>query len=153
MTGSDQPRPSVADIIARLEAATGADRELDAEIEALLFGGEIIWGAARFTDDPTVSVRRPSANHLSGFSNNPVRLFTASLDAALALVGEKLDCDRIVGVTEARTEEVEAHSTVITVRSMTGWRSFSASAPTPALAVLLALFCALQSSEPKDQDQ
>jgi hypothetical protein len=123
----------VADIITRLEAATGPFSGMDGD-----------------------ALARDMADALGSrmdYFSACLRALRGSLDAALALVGEKLPGDRIVGVTEARTADVEAHSAVITIPGPSAWQSFSASAPTPALAVLLALFRALQSSEPKDQDQ
>lgn len=73
-------------LIARLEALIGSDRELDAEIDVALFGGETIWKTANYTMESYPASRRPSATHIGGFANEHVPSYTASLDAAVALV-------------------------------------------------------------------
>lgn len=73
--------------VAELEES---DRELDADIEAALFGGEVCWSTANYTMEPMVYVRRPSANHLGGFVNSAVPAFTGSIDAAVALIERAL---------------------------------------------------------------
>jgi len=77
---------SLHELLERVKAASGADRELDAEIDVALFGGEIGLRAAQYTMDPQLFVRRPSAQHVSGYANEAVPAYTASIDAAVALI-------------------------------------------------------------------
>ncbi len=139
MTGSDQPRPSVSDVIARLEAATGADRELE-KLIALACG----WSAPdidgvcgpNYDKRDAYKWRTPTGEAFGWFPP----AYTASLDAALALVGEKLP--------EWWPELILRQSDASAKVCAEGNRAFYAKAPTPALAVLLALFRAL----PREHD-
>ena len=74
----------------RVESATGADRELDEAVEIAVRGGEAVYGMTRYTGEPTVGIRRPNAAYRTGFATEPCYPLTASLDAALALVSDKL---------------------------------------------------------------
>lgn len=77
-------------LLARVEAATGRDRELDADIVSTLEGGKIIWKQANYTMDLYPAIRRPSKHHLGGFANEHCPEVTASIDAAVAL------CERVL---------------------------------------------------------
>ena len=79
-----------AEIIERLEKAEGPDRELDADIDIFLFGGETVWKQANYTMEMYPASRRASKNHVGGFANEHVPLYTASLDSAIALVERTL---------------------------------------------------------------
>jgi len=130
------------DIIARLETATGADRELDAVIMCAIGGarriddftfygpGEKSWGFGEHEDE-------------SNAWNGPLPYVTASLDAALALVREKLPGARwgINGPYDGGRFRAYFFGTV--ERDLTP----PTYARTPALAVLLALFRALNHEE------
>lgn len=74
-------------LIARLEAATGPDPHLDAEIEAALRGGEPAYrSASRHQFGPSVVLNHGTGNPWDGWESAPS--FTGSLDAALTLVPE-----------------------------------------------------------------
>lgn len=70
----------------RLEGLSGPDRDVDCGLEQIFFGGDVYVQTAQGSMEPTYFVKRPSANHLSGFAKEPVYPYTASLDAAVALV-------------------------------------------------------------------
>ena len=73
-------------LIARLEQATGPDRELDADIAVAVDGGEIVWKMANYTMESYPARRHPSPHHIGGYCNAHVPSYTASIDAALTLV-------------------------------------------------------------------
>ena len=73
-------------LIERARSATGPDRELDADIYLGLLGGEVQWRQANYTMEMYPVARRPSANHVGGYEHEQVPLYTASIDAVLALV-------------------------------------------------------------------
>ena len=81
---------TLQELIARVEAASEPDRDLDGEIEVAMFGGTIIQTQDNHTMTANIAVRRPSANHVGGFAREHVPGYTASLDAAVRLVEEKL---------------------------------------------------------------
>lgn len=102
---------TIAELLERVEGATGPDRELDAAIECALAS---TWGSAI----------------------NP-RPYTASLDAALALV------ERVrPGWTWEGGRDPAKASWAYLYAKIDG-PTFSASAPTPALALLAALLRSL----------
>ena len=108
------------DLIARLEAATGASRELDAAI------AEAVGYIVRYDKaDPRGTT--PYYQPVPDYSWRPVPTYTASIDAALTLVPEGWD------YTIYSRGEVSVH------RSKSGTRTFyDAEAATPALAICIA---------------
>jgi len=70
----------------RCERAEGPDRELDAEIAVAVLGGEIVWKTANYTMEQYPARRYASEDHIGGYGNAPVEQYSASLDAAMALV-------------------------------------------------------------------
>lgn len=74
------------DLIERLLQAEGPDRELDADIAAKVFGGEIVWKTANYTMEPTPVRRYASKMHVGGFGNEYVPRVTGSIDAAYGLI-------------------------------------------------------------------
>jgi hypothetical protein len=72
----------------RCEQAAGPDRGLDAEIAVALFGGEIIWKAARYTMDLYPARRFQNSDYIGGYQNSGILTYTESLDAAVTLVLE-----------------------------------------------------------------
>lgn len=77
-------------LLARVEAATEPDRDIDADLTVALLGGKAEWLTAQYTGDLVAAHVVPSANHRGGLAKQPVYALTASLDAALALVGRVL---------------------------------------------------------------
>lgn len=125
------------DLIERLEAATGADRELDRDLYWLLrrpAAERAYWNAAMGMPRPLGERMPEGLGRIGVESASPA--YTASLDASLALVGEKLpDATWLIGSGMAgllpawcRVDDGEM-----------------ATAPTPALAVLIALLRALET--------
>ena len=132
------PTPKLGDLLERLEAATGPDREIDKavmlaigrarEIDPWMFygPGETVWC---FGDYEHESV------------NPALPYVTASLDAVLALVEEKLPgwTVEIIRLSDGEGfAQVSDDAAFMPV-------SHEATAPTPALALLKALVCALSS--------
>lgn len=76
----------IADLIDRMEKLEGPDREVDADLDVALFGGETVWKQANYTMESYPASRRLSKYHVGGFANEHVPIYTASLDAAAALV-------------------------------------------------------------------
>jgi hypothetical protein len=144
-----------ADIIARLEKATGPDRELDARIHVAMFPDQEIMtdggsvggpGGIRPAAYSTIGLQWPDGDGLEIDPRGLADLiqapaYTASLDAALARVGEKLPGWIVrLDIYNSRTSAgVESHDTEP--------MSFSeGEGPTSPLAVLLALFRALETA-------
>jgi hypothetical protein len=106
---------SITDLIERVEGATGPDRALDTAIERALFGDEPITEGWQGTLE-----------------------YTASLDLALAL------CERVLPgwrVSVAHERNGEWSAFLITEDCDTA----KAYAPSPALALILAMLRALQA--------
>jgi len=122
----------IADIIARLEKATGPDRIADAMIVSA-------FDAAPGEDwdiDESGSIRVYVDGRRKARISPPA--YTASLEAALALVGEKLPG----WWPELKLLQSNASAKVC----CEGNRAFYASAPTAPIAVLIALFRALETA-------
>lgn len=126
-------------IIERLEAATGADREIDADLMVALCGawrvndsqfygpGEKSWSFGEYEEESRAWC-------------GPLPYLTASLDAALALVEEKLPgCDWNLDRDSGRYE-----FEILPTEERIGYGARSA---TPALAVLIALLRALEAKD------
>ena len=79
-----------ANLLSRLQGLTAPDREVDAEIDTTLFGGETVWKQANGTMEMYPASRRASKTHIGGFANEHVPPVTASLDATVAL------CERVL---------------------------------------------------------
>lgn len=75
----------LAELLERVKAATGPDRELDADLAQTIEGVEIQWRQANGTMEMYPVQRYPSTTHSAGFGIGPVPNYTASIDAALAL--------------------------------------------------------------------
>lgn len=73
------------ELIARLEAATGPDPHLDAEIEAAVKGGEPAYRtASRHQFGPSVVLNHGAGNPWDGWESAPS--FTGLVDAAITLI-------------------------------------------------------------------
>lgn len=137
--------PDYSELLSRIEQASGPDREIDADIDVLLFGGETVWKQANYTMEMYPASRRASKSHIGGFANEHVPLYTASLDATVALVERMLP-----GWTIASIGQDDAKGWHAELRK--GFRtSYSTvqlgGATTPSLALLTALFRALEAKE------
>lgn len=130
-----------AELIERLEKAECADRELDADIDIFLFGGETVWNMANYTMEMYPASRRASKNHVGGFANEHVPLYTASLDAAIALV------ERCTG-ENWQIQKMDEGDPVQWYDAMLGeeWCQHKSAPP----ALLICLFRALQAKEGND---
>lgn len=84
------PALRAQELLVRVEAAREPDRELDAAIDIAMFGGETIWKQTNYTMEMYPASRRPNKAFLGGIGNEHVPLVTASIDAALLLVAQKL---------------------------------------------------------------
>lgn len=163
----------LAELRARVEATSGPDREIDAAIAVAL--GEI---KMRGSDERGyvffhLPIKPGDGAFLSGCNQGredaltalatclSLKSYTASLDAAIALVEAKLPGWQIITVTkrwtgpgspqsdwgaDARTHWAEAHLRM----SEHGYVYSDARAPTPALALLAAMLRALEALEAKE---
>jgi hypothetical protein len=109
----------LADLIARLEAAQGPDRTLDAYIKAAAEGFDP-------TGKTLIEVKT-----FTGAAHELVPAYTASLDAALTLVPEGTD----VEVYFSPREKPHRRGCVVLTISR---QVYEAHAATPALAVVIA---------------
>jgi hypothetical protein len=138
-----------ADIIARLTAATGPDQEIDAAIMASFYDrGERIIGTHEQQEDGSwkpiavpVWIDRSTSKWVSTHAFS----FTASLDATVALIERELPGWTIAGIGQDDCKKWHAslqkgHRTSYSTVALAG-------APTSAIALLLALFKALEAQE------
>ena len=137
-------KDTLADLIERLEKATGPDRELDGEIFAAVEThpyGDVI--AAK----GGMIVYAGSAPHAPGQGRFEVApRYTSSLDAALALVDEKMGAEWPCYEVHARMVRSGGewfHFWEITVPS----REFQGRSHHPAIALLTCLLRALQQGD------
>jgi hypothetical protein len=146
--------PRNTDLLERLRAATGPNRELDAAIYNAMEedGGRIAFRVSNWTRGCAPMLERYHDGWLSGkdeddiYANTLIR-YTASLDAALALVDRVLSGRNIEIATFAALGEAMARI------ALPGDPLGSlAQAPTAPLAVLVALLDALSDGAPTRQD-
>lgn len=129
--GAAMTKADLLNLAARVEAAEGADRLLDTELENVL-------GLARFTEPHAWRADVDSDKRV------PARAYTASLDAAASLVPEGWECALYWGVKnfapEAQLERQDRHE--IFSDPLTG------TAATPALALTAAALRAMAEEAP-----
>lgn len=135
-------REKLLNLAERCEKATGPDRELDADLDVALFGGVTVWKQANYTMESYPASRRESKHHVGGFVNNHVPLYTASLDAAIALV-ERMK----PGWGFYLRSDKEGHGCGLVYPDAFRVTPCHCMGATPAIAVCLALFRALESSD------
>ena len=111
-------------LIARLEAAEGPSRELDADIAEAL-------GNPVLRPDPGSSLRYVMWPPEDETYTTEVPAYTASLDAAVSLVPEGKSVDIKIGLTFGAAEIYET-------RGMKDWQLGFAEAPIPALVLCIA---------------
>jgi hypothetical protein len=142
---------ALADLRARVEAATKPSQELDAQILQVLFVPKGYVEQSRINgrwciyDGTTDRSGRPRLWEATGKLHEIKQSSpTASLDAVLALVGEKLPDNVITSVTVVRANGgVQCIGIVTFVGDA---HTVKANAPTPALALLSAVLAALDAS-------
>jgi len=118
---------TLSDLLARVEAATGPDRELDDAIVELMFGKSMLV----ITEDAGTVWR----NHKAPF-------YTASIDAALALA------ERVLPDHEIEMFQLfHGNGWGVNFRAK---HIDTAYAPTPALALIAAILKALIAAENKE---
>ena len=124
-------RETLAALVARCEAATEADRQLDADISVTIYGGEIVWKQS-VTGEAWPHRRYASKAHIGGFGRAPVEPVTASLDAAVTLVPEGWRW-------EVHWQSESRSAALVQPFGQVHWATLrQASADTPALALCAA---------------
>lgn len=115
---------SIKDLIERVEKATGADEDIDAEVWCQMFAPDVV--AIDF------GARFP--------------LYTASVDAVIGLIGERIGDDEAEWFVEVPSADGFYRAGV---RSHTGtpFDYARGAAPTPALALLLAFLKAWEARD------
>ena len=132
--------PTLTSLLSRVRAASGPDRELDADICAHLYGG------ARVSFDYNIQVREDPKGMLvetDAELGSPPHI-TTSIDAAVALVERVLPGANTVGV-EKNPKGATAYVARNYVHS--GHWMTEVDAATPPLAILAALLSALEQKE------
>ena len=118
------------DLIQRLEAATEGSRELDAAVHCAVFGPH--------------PLNLPTGKHLDPrhYYNRNLPHLTTSLDAILALVGEKLPGEPVSIETTTVDDGTSGDGSGLRCSDWyveISWRDTQATAKTPALALCIAL--------------
>ena len=126
-------------VLDRLKAATGPDRELDAAIE-LAYGYSIPSDAIFRPETDYVQCQWNWVHPLDGKIFHICPLYTASIDAALALVERMLPEWRFV--IRATLCELKHPQRML--------KDVDGRGATPALAILIALFTALHGKDKQD---
>lgn len=130
----------IADILTRLQQATGPDKELDAEIWLATTEGATRKAAeVKSSTDKwppyVIDETRDATGRLI-----TVPAYTASIDASLALVERKLPGKHIL-IGKGQTELTKPWARI------GSWSGCDAVAETLPLAILIALFTALQETD------
>ena len=137
---------SVSEVLARLEAAECGSRELDAEVASVCEDGEVVWIQNRYIEGSNPAIRRPSANHLGGFVNDPCYSYTTSLDAALALA-ERI-WPHVMWRVGHDPDDGSFKAQLATAQKPGDQPAVHANASTSALALCIAILRARQASNP-----
>ena len=127
----------MSNLITRLQAATGPDRELDAEIFLLQWPGyRLQTDCEPFPDQ----VQPGRIQEIGGFAHRTAPTFTASIDAALTLVPEGYwwNVGHVMG------PQPDTQNLFWAMCHMKGekWPYDRPIAATPALAICIAALCA-----------
>jgi hypothetical protein len=129
----------LSELIARVEGATGPDRELDTLIEVAARWIEA--GRVGLAPEHRAKWRGSRSGYVSdGFSTYAAERYTSSLDAALAL------CERVLPGWTARLWISERRSACVLTDDL-GSDGETYAAPTAPLAVILAVLRALHHKE------
>jgi hypothetical protein len=140
MTTPTTTTDPVSELLGRVRAATGPDRELDFAIE------RINLGELAYIIDHWSSAQR----------HDLIAHYTASIGAALALVNRKLPGWMVVNLCEWEADVLRARGPwqcilkeLGTQDDMTAPKGREDHAPTAPLAILSALLLSLSTQEPK----
>lgn len=137
----------VSELLSRVEAASGPDRELDCYLEAFV-SRHTADGQFHIVEPPTYDQRRffynplPSVDWIGYDLLNISPKYTESLDAALALAGRALPEANCIGFDKT-PGEIDAYVSRNCVDA--GHWYYGGNGDTPALAVLAALLRAVQA--------
>lgn len=77
-------------LIDRLSKLEGPDREVDAEIDVIFFGGETVWKQSNYTMEQFPASKRASKSYIGGYAYEYVPSYTDSVDAAISLAARAL---------------------------------------------------------------
>ena len=141
-----------ADLLTRLRALTGPDSDIDAEIAMVVLGFTRRNVMEDWPDEDPIYKYYDPHTRREGNENVMVNRFTASVDAALALVERVLPGWRIENLCEWEARPLRKRGPWMC--DLVGPGDFFSrlngkcgNAPTPALALCIALFEALQAKE------
>jgi len=124
----------IADLIARVEAATGPDRGLDVDVAEIVLG----WECTRHTNSPFVYVSARDSARVFELPN-----WSASIDAVVELIRREMP-----GATHGYA--TEGPGAVFAHVDTTPETGSDASHKTEALALLLAFLRAMQARQTED---
>ncbi len=125
-------------LLTRLSKLDAPDREVDGEIDVLFFGGETVWKQANYTMEQFPASKRPSKHHICGYAYECVPAYTASVDAALALIDRVAPNER--PFLARITFEGKCQWRALLTNGHTSW------SPVAAIALLIALLRAKEAS-------
>lgn len=137
MTAPSVRADQLSALLARVEAAEGPDRELDARIEAATSPWPEDNTLTFISGSPTFRVHRGSAVAL----DNARGEYTASLDAALAL------CERVLPGWLRDVRELPSGNWIAFVSTYEPARLFDATCRSPPIALLSAMLRALLNTK------
>jgi hypothetical protein len=133
----------IEELIARLEKATGPDRELDAEIHWFLHGhksdAEGLAAYKRLGAAAAVYDELALQSNWRAYDRSFVPRFTESIDAALTLVPEGYSFDVVMQPWRSSTPKCSAN--------VWSGLSFNAMAETPAIALCIAALKAITAGD------
>lgn len=140
----------MTDLLTALQSAERGSRELDEAIAVHFKLGEVGWRQANYTMENHPYLQTPSANHVGGFAREPLPFWTTSIDAALALVERVLPGWKWSLTT--LTTSIGGFSqpeAFVCPPDLPGGAEITAvaSAPTPPLALVIALVRAKEASD------
>lgn len=142
-------RAELEALLGRVEKLTGPDRKVDADLTAMLLNANIVWHTDRITGERYPEALMQSDITADGLLNPPVHRYTASLDAAVALVERCLPGWRI-DLRIGKWPEHDPRHVVLwnndttAVTSVFGVKADGAS---PAIALLSAALRAMQQGK------
>jgi hypothetical protein len=140
---------TLSELREQLEAATGADRELDAQLAVAVDPEwrEEYEPTDRYGDGGFVQSReRP--HHIRSAPD-----YTASIDAALGLIERRLNVHCIAVESSPQSDHPSGNKACASIHLMGGGSSGRVAGKTPALALISALLAALEGGNLKGEGQ